>query len=102
MGSLLSEGRYFREVATFGITSGHKKLTLISAGGGGRYFWRGALLSAGGATFVGSLLSELYSTSYAIKNGQKKTGLNTGSIIRPQYCSVNTSIAVQVIRLITM
>ena len=29
----------------------------------------------------------------------KKTGLNTGSVIRPQYCSVNTSIAAQHIRL---
>ena len=28
-----------------------------------------------------------------------KNSLNTGSVIRPQYCAVNTSIAVQHIRL---
>ena len=32
------------------------------------------------------------------KKGKKKTSLNTESVIRPQYCTVNTPITVQHIR----
>ena len=34
-----------------------------------------------------------------IKKGKKKTGQNTGGVIRPQYSTVNTSIVMQQIRL---